>query len=308
MQAQTHRDARCCHDRAGDGRSPRIEVRDLRKSYGELEAVRGHRLHGRARRGLRPARAQRRRQDDDRRDPRGLPRAHRRRRRVLGFDPGRAAARAARAGRHRPPADRACTATSACARRSRTGPGFYPTPRDVDEVIALAGLARQGRTRGRARCSGGQLRRLDFALALVGDPELIFLDEPTTGFDPAARRTAWETIRSLRDARQDGPADDALPRRGAGARRPRGDHQGRRDPRRGRAAASSASAAARASAWPSATRTASRSSTITDDPTALLHELTGEALARGERLDDLERQPADARRRLPGADRGGGGS
>ena len=77
------------------------------------------------------------------------------------------------------------------------------------------------------RLSGGQLRRLDFALALVGDPELIFLDEPTTGFDPEARRAAWETMRSLRDARQDDPADHPLPRRGAGARRPRGDRQGR---------------------------------------------------------------------------------
>src|SRR3954465_1865963 len=76
--------------------------------------------------------------------------------------------------------------------------GMYPAPRDPDEVIALVGL--QGKEDARAReLSGGQLRRLDLGLALVGDPELIFLDEPTTGFDPAARRTAWETIRSLRD-------------------------------------------------------------------------------------------------------------
>src|SRR5919201_6352621 len=67
--------------------------------------------------------------------------------------------------------------------------GLYPHPRDVDEVIALAGLEGKEGERTR-RLSGGQLRRLDFALALVGDPELIFLDEPTTGFDPAARRNA----------------------------------------------------------------------------------------------------------------------
>ncbi len=75
---------------------------------------------------------------------------------------------------------------------------FYPSPRDVEEVIALAGLQEAADTRSR-KLSGGQLRRLDFALALVGDPELIFLDEPTTGFDPEARRAAWETIRSLRE-------------------------------------------------------------------------------------------------------------
>src|SRR5262249_28105285 len=67
---------------------------------------------------------------------------------------------------------------------------MYPHPRDVDEVIALTGL--EGKQDAMARTlSGGQLRRLDLALALVGDPELIFLDEPTTGFDPAARRNAW---------------------------------------------------------------------------------------------------------------------
>jgi ABC-2 type transport system ATP-binding protein len=75
--------------------------------------------------------------------------------------------------------------------------GLYPAPRDVDEVIALAGLEGKETERAR-RLSGGQLRRLDFALALVGDPELIFLDEPTTGFDPAARRSAWDTIRQLK--------------------------------------------------------------------------------------------------------------
>ena len=76
--------------------------------------------------------------------------------------------------------------------------GFYPAPRDVDEVLELAGLRESEDVRTR-RLSGGQARRLDFALALVGDPELVFLDEPTTGFDPAARRAAWETIRALAD-------------------------------------------------------------------------------------------------------------
>ena len=76
--------------------------------------------------------------------------------------------------------------------------GFYPHPRDVEEVIGLAGLEDCADVRSR-KLSGGQLRRLDFALALVGDPELMFLDEPTTGFDPEARRAAWDTVRSLRD-------------------------------------------------------------------------------------------------------------
>jgi ABC-2 type transport system ATP-binding protein len=76
--------------------------------------------------------------------------------------------------------------------------GFYPHPRDVGEVLAVVGLEEVAEVRCR-KLSGGQLRRLDFALALVGDPELIFLDEPTTGFDPEARRAAWETVRSLRE-------------------------------------------------------------------------------------------------------------
>ncbi|HEY3205841.1 MAG TPA: ABC transporter ATP-binding protein [Gaiellaceae bacterium] len=74
--------------------------------------------------------------------------------------------------------------------------GYYDRPRPVDEVVELIGLTEKRDDRVR-RLSGGQRRRLDLGLALVGDPELIFLDEPTTGFDPGARRRAWETIRSL---------------------------------------------------------------------------------------------------------------
>jgi ABC-2 type transport system ATP-binding protein len=75
--------------------------------------------------------------------------------------------------------------------------GYYRKPRDVDEVIDLVGLS--GKRKDRVKTlSGGQRRRLDLGVALVGDPELVFLDEPTTGFDPAARRAAWEMIRSLR--------------------------------------------------------------------------------------------------------------
>jgi ABC-2 type transport system ATP-binding protein len=75
--------------------------------------------------------------------------------------------------------------------------GYYRRPRDLDEVVELVGLTDRRDARVRA-LSGGQRRRLDLALALVGDPELLFLDEPTTGFDPQARRAAWEMIRSLR--------------------------------------------------------------------------------------------------------------
>ena len=75
--------------------------------------------------------------------------------------------------------------------------GYYERPRDVDEVVELVGLAEKAGARVKT-LSGGQKRRLDLGVALVGDPELLFLDEPTTGFDPAARRSAWETIRSLK--------------------------------------------------------------------------------------------------------------
>ncbi len=76
--------------------------------------------------------------------------------------------------------------------------GYYRAPRPVAEVIELVGLQGKADTRAR-QLSGGQQRRLDVGMALVGDPELLFLDEPTTGFDPSARRQAWEAIAALRD-------------------------------------------------------------------------------------------------------------
>ncbi|MYB43235.1 MAG: ABC transporter ATP-binding protein [Chloroflexi bacterium] len=77
--------------------------------------------------------------------------------------------------------------------------GYYPHPRPLDEIIELVGLSGQRDQRVR-KLSGGQQRRLDVAIALAGDPELLFLDEPTTGFDPAARRQAWDMVRNLRSS------------------------------------------------------------------------------------------------------------
>lgn len=75
--------------------------------------------------------------------------------------------------------------------------GLYPNPRDVDEVIEAVGLTEKAKTRI-SKLSGGQRRRVDVALGIVGRPELLFLDEPTTGFDPEARRSFWELIRGLK--------------------------------------------------------------------------------------------------------------
>jgi ABC-2 type transport system ATP-binding protein len=76
--------------------------------------------------------------------------------------------------------------------------GYYPSPRDIDEVIDLVGLAEKRHTRVN-KLSGGQQRRLDVAIGLAGDPDVLFLDEPTTGFDPNARRNAWGIVRNLTD-------------------------------------------------------------------------------------------------------------
>ncbi len=164
--------------------------------------------------------------------------------------------------------------------------GMYPHPRDVDEVISLTGL--EGKQDALARTlSGGQLRRLDLALALVGDPELIFLDEPTTGFDPAARRNAWETIRSLKELGKTVlltthylDEAQALADRVAIIKD-------------GRILAEGAPRELGSSAGPAPYRVTYRNgdgSLIereTDDPTTLLHELTSAALARGGRLEGL---------------------
>ena len=160
----------------------------------------------------------------------------------------------------------------------------YPKPRDPAETIALVGLEDKADTRTKA-LSGGQQRRLDLALALVGDPELVFLDEPTTGFDPAARRIAWDVVRRLKELEKtvlltthyldeaqeladrvaivkdglvvaEGPPDELRP--GTAGYRVSYLSQGRRVEHQ------------------------------TDDPTDLLHRLTRDALARGERLEGLE--------------------
>jgi ABC-2 type transport system ATP-binding protein len=160
---------------------------------------------------------------------------------------------------------------------------LYPKPRDPEEVISLVGL--DGKQDARAsELSGGQRRRLDLALALVGDPEVVFLDEPTTGFDPAARRTAWGVVRALKEMGKtvlltthyldeaqslsdrvaivkDGlvVAEGAPSELGVGA-----DHY-----------------------TVSYDQNGSRIELETEDPTELLNRLTSEALQRGERLQGL---------------------
>jgi len=161
---------------------------------------------------------------------------------------------------------------------------FYPHPRDVEEVIALAGLQEKADVRSR-RLSGGQLRRLDFALALIGDPELIFLDEPTTGFDPEARRSAWETVRKLRDLGKTillttHYLDEAQELADRVAIVKDGRVLAIGAPRELGVGASHYRVAYR-------DRGGNFVERQTDDPTALLGELTAEALARGERLEEL---------------------
>ncbi len=162
--------------------------------------------------------------------------------------------------------------------------GFYDAPRDVEETIALIGLEASAGKRTH-RLSGGQQRRLDFALALIGDPELVFLDEPTTGFDPAARRQAWETVKSLQELGKTVLlTTHYLDEAQALADRVAIIKDG---------AILAEGAPGELGAAPQRYRVAWRDgdghphARETDDPTPLLHELTGEALARGERLHHL---------------------
>jgi len=162
--------------------------------------------------------------------------------------------------------------------------GFYPAPREVEEVLALAGLQGQADIRSR-KLSGGQLRRLDFALALIGDPELIFLDEPTTGFDPEARRSAWETVRKLRDLGKTillttHYLDEAQELADRVAIVKDGRILAIGPPRELGVGASHYRVA-----WRDADGEFHERQT--DDPTALLAGLTAEALARAERLEEL---------------------
>ncbi len=159
---------------------------------------------------------------------------------------------------------------------------LYPAPRDVRETIALAGLSEAAGRRVRT-LSGGQRRRLDFALALVGDPELVFLDEPTTGFDPAARHAAWDVVRALRELGKTVVLTthyleeaQALADRVAILKD-------------GRILAEGPPGALGGGRYRVAHRVSDGSlvERYTDDPTALLHELTADALARGERLQEL---------------------
>ena len=263
--------------------SPAIVVKELSKRYGRSEAVRG--ISFEVARGevfglLGPNGAGKTTTVE-------ILEGHRRRSggevRVLGFDPGgRAADLRARVGI----VLQSCGTYPHLTVRETVAhwASLYPAPRPVSEAIALAGLEEAADRRART-LSGGQKRRLDFALALVGDPELIFLDEPTTGFDPAARRAAWEVVRTLRELGKtilltthyldeaqaladrvaivkdgrilaEGTPGDLI---GAGTRY----------------------------------RVAYRGpdgivvEQFTEDPTALLAALTAEAMARGERLEDL---------------------
>jgi ABC-2 type transport system ATP-binding protein len=262
---------------------PAIEVTDLRKSYGDVEAVRG--LSFAVERGevfglLGPNGAGKTTTVE-------ILEGYRRRSggevSVLGQDPE---------GRDRRLQERVgivlqssgfyprATVREAVEHFSKA----YPRPRDAAETISLVGLDEKADARTKD-LSGGQRRRLDLALALVGDPELVFLDEPTTGFDPAARRTAWGVVRRLKELDKTvllttHYLDEAqeLADRVAIVKAGRIVAEG--PP----AQLGPASAHYRVSYLSEGRRVEHQ----TDDPTELLHRLTRDALARGERLEGLE--------------------
>ena len=263
--------------------SAAIEVSNLHKAYGPVEAVRG--LSFEVERGevfglLGPNGAGKTTTVE-------ILEGYRRRSggevRVLGHDP---------AARDRDLQQRVGIVLQSC--------GFYPRvtvreavrhfskaydhPRDADETIELVGLGEKADARTN-QLSGGQRRRLDLALGLVGDPELVFLDEPTTGFDPAARRTAWGVVRTLKelgktvlltthylDEAQELADRVAIVKEGRIVAEGPPDQLG------------PSSARYRVSYLSGGKRVEHQ----TDDPTELLHRLTRDAMAAGERLDGLE--------------------
>jgi ABC-2 type transport system ATP-binding protein len=162
--------------------------------------------------------------------------------------------------------------------------GLYPAPRDPDEVMRIVGLEAQAQARVRT-LSGGQLRRLDLALALIGDPELIFLDEPTTGFDPVARRAAWETIRRLQELGK----TILLTTHYLDEAQALCDRVAIVKDGRILAEGPPAELGAAATRYRVSWRDSSGELRVREerDPTALLHQLTSAALARGESLEDI---------------------
>ncbi len=162
--------------------------------------------------------------------------------------------------------------------------GYYEQPRSVDDVIRLVGLEEKRDARVKT-LSGGQKRRLDLGIALVGDPDLVFLDEPTTGFDPAARRTAWDLIRTLRSLGKTillttHYLDEAqqLADRVAVIQA-------------GKIVSLGTPAELIGDAHKAEIRFQRNGEQVvvqTDDPTQTLHELTSDALASGRRLEHLE--------------------
>jgi ABC-2 type transport system ATP-binding protein len=162
--------------------------------------------------------------------------------------------------------------------------GYYERARNVPDVIELVGLAEKTESRVRT-LSGGQLRRLDLALALVGDPELLFLDEPTTGFDPAARRQAWDTIRDLRGLGKSillttHYMEEAQNLADRLAILRDGHIVATGSPRDLLSGAAAVEVRYR--------RNGEEIVLTTDEPTRTLHELTGQALAEGLELEDIE--------------------
>jgi ABC-2 type transport system ATP-binding protein len=267
---------------------PAIAVSDLRKSYGPREALHGIELvveHGEVFALLGPNGAGKTTTVEilegyRKRDAGAV--------QVLGEDPG-VAGRRFRSRIGIVLQSSAVYPNLTVEELTRLFAGYYPSPRAVGEVIELVGLPDKRAARVRT-LSGGQLRRLDLALALVGDPALVFLDEPTTGFDPGARRQAWETVRGLKrlgktvlltthyleEAQELADRVAIL--------------------REGRIAATGTPQELLATNGSVEIRFLRRGEPVrllTDEPTRVLHELTAEALAAGDELQELEvRRPS----------------